>query len=441
MNNVQEGSSSVDFINPRIQHVEGERTDLCSCFGRWIVAVQEFCKSIKQKFINWRVSKTYKKSLHEYNISDVLVAVSGEDNKLGQGRNARVDRYQMTGEDNQPIEIAYKIPDISEVMADPLEARAGEKVLMKAAQLTLAKEMQILNALSHPNIIKPVSSKNGIAENSTVIMTRAFSDEEKLSLKENIPLGDNTPDFDFEIIESVTTEAPGIALPLADTTLRAHLSEKSLTVAQKDSAIRALTAAVQRMHEDGYVHLDIIPENILRQGDKWLLSDFGCALHFSELYNGPTVCIPLVVENEFGVHILFGTPNYMSPQMLARFFVASCANQAEREDVANNLLQPGLDYPPLKTDARHTDAFSLGIVFFEILTGVNPTPDLQLFNDMPLDSVPDLFQNHVNMLLEKHRDEIGDYHQVVAGLLRSDCSKRMTVCEAKNCLAQISRPD
>ena len=441
MINEQPGSHSIDFRNSLIQ--EEEETHLCGCcFARWIVAVYEFCKSIKQKFINWRVSKTYKKPLHEYNISDVLVAVSGEDNKLGQGHHCRVARYQMAGENNRPLEIAYKIPDISKILTNPHEARLGETILMKAEQQILAQEMQIMTALSHPNIIKPVSSKNGIAENSTVIMTRDFSEEEKLSLKQNIPSGVNTPDFDFEIIESVTTKAPGIALPLADTTLRAHLSEDSLTVAQKDSVIRALTAAVDYMHKNGFVHLDIKPDNILRKGDEWLLSDFGVALHFSQLMNGSTDCMPLVVESKDGdgAHILFGTVNYKSPQLLARLCLFACGDQATIADVARELLQPGLINPTFYTDARDADAFSLGIVLFEVLTGVNPSPDLMLFEGEEVERLPDLFQGHVNKLLETHRHVIGDYYEIVAGLLQSDCSQRMTVPEAENHLARIALP-
>lgn len=442
MENVQQGSRSVDFRNPPRKIVEEGEAPLCDyCFGRWIVAVHEFCKSIKQKFNNWLIAKSYKRSLYEYNISDVLEAVSGEDNKLGQGHNGRIDRYQMAGEDNQPIEIAYKIPDISAALKNPRQAWVGKKKLMKTAQIILEHEKQILHALSHPNIIKPVSSKNGMAENSTVIMTRAFSEEEKLSLKQDIPPGDNTADFDFEIIESITTEAPGIALPLADTTLRTHLSEESLTVAQKDRAIRALIAAVAHMHKVGYVHLDIKPDNILRKGDEWLLSDFGTGLHFSELYNGSNDCMPLIVNNETGVHLLFGTSKYTSPQMLARFHLTICADRATQVDVARQLLQPGSKTPPFDTDARDADAFSLGIVLFEILTGVNPTPDLELFNDKSRDIFPDLFQAHVNMLLEKHRGTIGDYYEIVAGLLKSDCSQRMSAREAEDRLAWIAQPD
>ena len=440
MINEQLGGNSVDFRNSPTQEEQG--THICGCcFGHWIVAVYEFCKSIKQKFINWQVSRTYTKSLHEYNISDVLVAVSGEDNKLGQGHHARVERYQTTGEDNQPLEIAYKIPDISGALANPSEARLGKTILMNSEQQSLAKEMQIMTALSHPNIIKPVSSKNGIAENSTVIMTRAFSEEEKSSLKQNFSPGVNTPDFDFEIIESVTTEAPGIALPLADTTLRAHLSEDSLTVVQKDSVIRALIAAVVYMHKNGYAHLDIKPENILRKGDEWLLSDFGVTFHFSELKNGSTDCMPLVVENEYGAHILFGTVNYKSPQLLARLFLVVFGEEATIADIARELLQPELINPTFYTDARDADAFSLGIVLFEVLTGVNPTPDVKLLDGEEVERLPDLFQGHVNKLLETHRDVIGDYYEIVAGLLQSDCSQRMTVPEAENHLARIALPD
>ena len=66
---------------------------------------------------------------------------------------------------------------------------------------------------------------------------------------------------------------------------------------------------------------------------------------------------------------------------------------------------------------------------------------LKLFVSKEVESIPDLFQDHVNMLLKENRDVIGDYYEIVAGLLTSDCSRRMTVTEAENRLARIAQPD
>ena len=435
-------------ITPPLEQVEDEKvtTTAGCCFGRWIVAIYEFCKSIKQKYNNWHARKannllsieSYKQSLREYNISDVFVAVSGEDNKLGQGMLGIVKRYQVTGENDQPAEIAYKSPDISKAMENDMQ---DEEYLNEVAQKRLNQEKEVIAALSHPNIINPVflDGKKEFAAIKTVITTKTLSEEEKNSLKEDIPSGNNQPDFDFEIIESVTTGPGGIPLPVADKSLEAHLSGDPLTAAQKDSAVRGLTAAVGYMHKNRYFHLDIKPGNVLRKGDEWLLCDFGVSHHFSELYQSSEDSMPLIIKSESSNEILFGTPDYLSPQMHARVLLensSSCTQQL----YGNDLLE-GKDVPPFSTDARHADAYSVGIVLFEILTGVNPTPDQEMFQDKELTETPTVFQNHVDILLDKHREAIGNYYEVVAGLLKSDCSQRMTVAEAEERLALIARPD
>ena len=457
MTNEQLGSRSVDFTTPPEQVEDDKRTTTASCyFCNWIVAVYEFCTSIKQKYNNWQTRKahiksynqwskeTYNTPLHEYNISDVFVAASGENNKLGQGVFGRVDRYQITGDDNQPDEIAYKYPDISRALQIPIYAMKGEAKLNKTAQECLDSEKEIISKLSHPNIISPVliDGKKEFAKNKTVITTRTLSEEEKNSLKEHISPAHNLPDFDFEIIESVTTKPGGIPLPLADTTLGAQLSENSLTVVQKDRAVRGLTAAVGYMHKNGYCHLDIKPANILRKGDEWLLADFGISYHYSALDRGSEDSMPLVITTKSSINIIFGSKNYVSPQMQARFLLLKSEPRI-RSSYASDLSK-GKDTPPFNTDARHTDAYSLGITLFEILTGVNPTPDKKIkkfFKGKEFDAIPTLYQNHVDELLKQHREAIGNYYEVVAGLLKSDCSQRMTVPEAEDLLTRIAQPD
>ena len=451
MINEQSVSRGIDLTAPpeQVKDEKGATTAGC-CFCHWIVAVYEFCQSIKQKYNNWQAKKayhqwykewsieTYKKSLYEYNISDVLVAVSEEDNCLGRGFFSRVDRYQITGDDNQPDEIAYKTVSITRALQTPTYAAKGEARLNEVAQECFDREKGIISALSHPNIIKPVllDGKNEFAKNKTVITTRSLSEEEKNSLEENISPIHGMPDF--EIIESFTTNPGGIPLPLADTTLRKHLSEHPLTVEQKDRVVRGLTAAVGHMHKNGYFHLDINPENILRKGDKWLLADFGISRHYSALKDGSEDSMPLIITAKPNIKIIFGSKNYLSPQMQARHFLLNSEPHVQSHYVA--ALSEGKD-TPFTTDARHTDAYSLGIVLFEILTGVNPTPDKKIFQHKEFGAIPALYQEHVDNLLKQHREAIGNYYEVVAGLLKSDCSQRMTVPEAEDRLARIAQPD
>ena len=452
MMNEQIGSTNVGSV-PRPEQVEDKRENATTgcCFGRWIVAVYEFCKSIKQKYNNWQARKTgnplsaepYKQLLRDYNISDVFVAVSGENNKLGQGGLSTIERYQVTGEDNQPHEIAYKSPDISGALNVPAYAMSGDKFLDVVAQKRMNQEKMVIGKLSHPNIISPVflDEKNEFAATKTVFKARTLSEEEKNSLKEGIASGDDKPgfDFDFEVIESVTTGPGGILLPVADKSLRAHLSEDPLTAVQKDCVIRELTAAIRHMHENGCVHLDIKPESILRKGDKWLLCGFGIARHFSQLYRASQDSMPLMIKTGSSGEILFGTPGYISPQMYARRLLQR--SNLDVQELYGPDIFAGKDVPPFTTDARHTDAYSLGIVLFEILTGANPTPDDGSLDNRDFAEIPVFFQQHVDRLLDEHREAIGNYYDVVAGLLKSDCSHRMTVAEAEEHLAQIARAD
>ena len=450
MTNEQLGSSRVYFTAPpeKVEDEQGATTTGC-CFGRWIVSVYKLCTSIKQKYNNWHARKynnplsieTYKKSLHDYNTSDILLAVSGEDNMLGGGSFGRVDRYQITGDDNQPDEIAYKSPDISGAKRMGMYVGKEDKCLHEIAQEMFDREKKIISQLSHPNIIKPVllDGKNEFAENKTVIKTRTLLEEEKNSLKKDISSKHGLPDFDFEIIESITTAPGGIPLLLADTTLETHLSENSLTPMQKDRAVRGLTAAVGNMHKNGFLHLDIKPANVLRKGDEWLLADFGLSYHYSELTHGSEDNMPLVIVSGSSIKFIFGTLNYASPQMRARFLLLN-NDRNTRSAYASDVAE-GVDLPPFSTDARHADAYSLGINLFEILTGVNPTPGRKIFTGKSFAEIPALYQDHIDELLKQHREAIGNYYEVVAGLLKSDCSQRITVPEAEDLLTRIAQPD
>ena len=94
----------------------------------------------------------------------------------------------------------------------------------------------------------------------------------------------------------------------------------------------ALAAALDSAHRKGFVHRDIKPENILFRDDGTpVLTDFGIA---RALDSGRSMTV---------AGMLVGTPNYMSPEQVKG----------------------------LELDGR-SDLYSLGIVFFELLTGAVP---------------------------------------------------------------------
>ncbi len=92
-----------------------------------------------------------------------------------------------------------------------------------------------------------------------------------------------------------------------------------------------LSAGLQHAHEKGFLHRDIKPDNILFNGDKAMLSDFGIA----------RATTPLTQLTQTGTMV--GTPDYMSP-----------------EQVVGGEI-----------DTR-SDIYSLGIVLYELLTGRLP---------------------------------------------------------------------
>jgi serine/threonine protein kinase/formylglycine-generating enzyme required for sulfatase activity len=115
------------------------------------------------------------------------------------------------------------------------------------------------------------------------------------------------------------------------TDLKARIGGSRLGVADTVELVAAVAEALHHAHVRGLVHRDVKPANILIDtGGKPYLTDFGLALK----------------EEEYGKGAAFaGTPAYMSPE------------QARWEGH--------------RVDGR-SDLFSLGIVFYELLTGRRP---------------------------------------------------------------------
>ncbi len=138
-------------------------------------------------------------------------------------------------------------------------------------------------------------------------------------------------------------------------TLRQLLQNGKLPPDDALAIVPKICEALQYAHQQGIVHRDIKPENILldRQG-RVKIADFGIAKLLG----------PVASENLTQDRQVIGTPQYMAPEQIEQ---------------------------PTKVDHR-TDIYSLGVVFYEMLTGELPLgrfqpPSRKVAVDVRLDQV------------------------------------------------------
>jgi hypothetical protein len=140
------------------------------------------------------------------------------------------------------------------------------------------------------------------------------------------------------------------------TDLRRVIQAGELSPPQALAIVPQICEALQYAHEQGIVHRDIKPENILldKKGEA-RIADFGLA----KLLDQPVAAYTLTRAGQ-----RMGTPHYMAPEQIEH---------------------------PNAVDHR-ADIFSLGVVFYEMLTGELPlghfpVPSQKVEVDVRLDSV------------------------------------------------------
>ncbi|MCS3902488.1 DNA-binding NarL/FixJ family response regulator [Methylohalomonas lacus] len=140
--------------------------------------------------------------------------------------------------------------------------------------------------------------------------------------------------------------------------------------------LRQMASGLGAVHERGIVHRDIKPGNILFKDDGSLtITDFGVAKRGEEDMEDITVN-----------NMIVGTPYYISPEQGSG----------------------------MKVDNR-SDLYSLGVIFFQMLTGKRPYSG---------HSVSELLRAHVVEPIPQLPEYLGKYQPLVDGLLAKDPDER-----------------
>jgi predicted Ser/Thr protein kinase len=142
------------------------------------------------------------------------------------------------------------------------------------------------------------------------------------------------------------------------TDLRRVIQTGKISAAEALAIIPQICEALQYAHEEGIVHRDIKPENILlnRKGQV-RIADFGLAKILDSPASGSTSTLTKIGQR-------MGTPHYMAPEQIEH---------------------------PAQVDHR-ADIYSLGVVFYEMLTGELPLgrfapPSQKVRVDVRLDEI------------------------------------------------------
>jgi serine/threonine protein kinase len=130
--------------------------------------------------------------------------------------------------------------------------------------------------------------------------------------------------------------------------LRQLLSERKFTPEEALAIVPPLCDALQFAHDRGIIHRDIKPENLLLdKTGRVKIADFGIAKMLGAAR--PESQIGGTVAPENATHSVVGTPAYSAPEQMA---------------------------DSQKVDSR-ADIYSLGVVFYEMLTGELPGPRIE----------------------------------------------------------------
>jgi predicted Ser/Thr protein kinase len=233
--------------------------------------------------------------------------------------------------------VVYKArqPRLNRLVALKILAREKEQDAQFAERFT--REAQALARLNHPNIVT-------VYDFGTVGQASSVSPSEKAQAKSETGA---TPVLQLHYLLMEFVDGLNLRQLLQAGKMK---PEQALTIVPK------ICEALQYAHNEGIVHRDIKPENILLdKSGRVKIADFGIAKMMGDEAGQQTLT---------GAKDAVGTPHYMAPEQIEK---------------------------PLTVDHR-ADIYSLGVVFYEMLTGELPLgkfqpPSAKVQIDVRLDEV------------------------------------------------------
>lgn len=151
--------------------------------------------------------------------------------------------------------------------------------------------------------------------------------------------------------------------------------QSALVPRQAMAVLAQLAGALAQIHANRIVHRDLKPANVLvREDGTMAIADFGVAARLE------------AVAADAKQQQVYGSPHYLAPELI-------------RGEPASRL----------------TDIYSLGVLFYEMLTAAKP---------FPANNIRELAQKHLNTPVPRLPESLGDYQALLDGMLAKDPSQR-----------------
>lgn len=224
-----------------------------------------------------------------------------------------------------PPEISQFADQLSQLEVVELIGAGGMGAVYKARQIKLDRVVAL-------KVLRPESSDD-------LAFAQRFNREAKTLARLNHPNIVGVHDFGEIAVTGDNGESQTLfyfVMEYVDGSDLRRLIGSEIPPADVTSIIQQVCQALQYAHEQGVVHRDIKPENILLDSYGIVkIADFGLAKLASKTERDYTLT---------GTHQVMGTPRYMAPEQM----------EASR------------------TVDHRADLYSLGVVFYELLTGEIP---------------------------------------------------------------------
>lgn len=324
-----------------------------------------------------------------------------------RGREGKIQVFEVTGvataDDaanesiDVPAEIRAALNANARNAAQVSKAVLSETILGVTSNMSAARDAALIQSVAGYRVI----SKIGQGGMSQVYLAERESDGEKLVLKIlNARPGDDPKLFQRFVQEvalisnaqhnnvvriydhGVTEKYAFLAMEYLPNGTLADVIAKGLTPRQALSILAQLAGGLSVMHARGIIHRDLKPANIMvREDGTMAIADFGIAKKLDAAAAGQTRHGELI-----------GTPYYIAPELVEN-----------------------------KPASERSDIYSLGIIYYEMLTGQKPFDST---------GIAELIGQHLKAPIPRLPDKLAEYQPLVDGMMAKNPDQRFQTADA-----------